>query len=175
MIATAQAISKKSIQISTSQRVKELKEIKLKKNTQKKTNWGVAAYNRWRNQRLEDYNYDVGIYFADINKPESLEKMNFIHSMTYFLPEINKVSGDLFPAKTLYQLVRAIQKYLNVNKVAWRIIDDPEFLDIRTVLDNLMKERTEMGLGVEKKIAEIITYSMEEKLWRGGSWENTIL
>ena len=168
VLSTTKAVSKRSIQFTTSQRVRDLKEIKLKKNTDKKRNWGVAAYNRWHNARLESYNYDVGIYFADINKLESLEKDNFIHSMTYFLPEINKQDGDLFPGKTLYQLVRAIQKHLNVNKIPWRLIDDPDFLDIRTVLDNLIKEHTQLGLGVDEKIADLITFDMEKSLWDRG-------
>ena len=176
MISTAKAVSKRSIQLTTSQRVKDLKQIKLKRNTDKKRNWGVAAYNRWRQARLEAYNYDVGIYFADINNLQGLEKDNFIHSMTYFLPEVNKQDGDLFPGKTLYQLVRAIQKHLNVNKIPWRLIDDPEFLDICTVLDNLMKERKQMGIGVEEKVADIITFDMEKSLWdRGFMGEETPL
>ena len=164
-VAAVKAVTRKSIQITTSQRVRDLKEIKLKKNTQKKSNWGVAAYNRWRNERLNNFNYDPGVYFADINDLAKLEKANFVHAMTFFLAEINKESGDLFPRKTLYHMVTAIQKHLQVNKINWKLIDDPDCVDIKIVLDNLMKERMEMGLGTEKKRAEIITTEIENDLW----------
>ena len=67
--------------------MRHLKQIQLKPNTRSNMNWGVSAYNRWRNERLNTNEYDCGIYFADIMKPDSLEKMNLAHSLCYFIPE----------------------------------------------------------------------------------------
>ena len=85
--------------------------------------------------------------------------------MAYFLPEVNKISGELFPGKTLYQLVVSIQKHLNINCILWKIIDNSEFIDIHTALDNVMKEHTELGLGTDTKQADLITPTIEEDLW----------
>ena len=63
-------------------------------------------------------------------------------------------------------VVSSILKFLNQNDLAWRIIDDPEFLDVKTVLDNVMKERTKLNLGTTKKQAEVITSEHEEFLWQ---------
>ena len=66
---------------------------------------------------------------------------------------------------SLYQLVVAIQKFLNFKKINWKLIEGPQFTDVKIVLDNVMKERTEMGVGKGKRIAKLITYEMEEYLW----------
>ena len=62
----------------------------------------------------------------------------------------------------------SIQKYLNQNNVLWRILDDPEFLDVKNVLDNVMKERARENLGLVRKRAELITVEHEEHLWKTG-------
>ena len=75
----------------------------------------------------------------------------------------------MFPGKTLYQMVIAIQKHLNINRIPWQIVTlVSEFLDIRTVLDNVMQERAAMNLGVNSRQADVFTYEMEEKLWKLG-------
>ena len=65
-------------------------------------------------------------------------------------------------------MCEAIQKHLNVNRIDWKLIHSNAFLDLRTVLDNVMKERTAMNIGVNTKQAQLITYDMEEILWQKG-------
>ena len=139
--------------------------MRVKPKTQSNVNWAVSAYNRWRNERLNNMEYDYGIYNADLNCPERLEKMNLIHALCYFIPEITKVSGEAYPGKTLYQIVVSIQKYLETKKIYWRLVEDRDFRDVRTVLDNVMKERALMNLGLVSRTADIITYEMEQDLW----------
>ena len=164
-MVAARAVTKRSIQLTSSQHMRQLKQIQLKPNTRSNMNWGVSAYNRWSIERLSTNDYDVGIYFADIMKPESLEKMNLCHSLCYFIPEVTKKSGEYFPGKTLYLLVVAIQKYLPTNKIRWRLIEDSDFSDVKIILDNVMKERAALNLGLVSR-ADIITYEMEEQLWQ---------
>ena len=61
-------------------------------------------------------------------------------------------------------------KHLNVNKLNWKLLEvgDPDFGDIRTVLDNVMKESTAANVCVSKKQASVITFEMENKLWNSG-------
>ena len=68
----------------------------------------------------------------------------------------------------MYQIIIAIQSYLNANKIPWKLIDDPEFIEVRTVLKNIMMERTEMNLGVNSRSADLITVEMENDLWERG-------
>ena len=62
----------------------------------------------------------------------------------------------------------SIQKFLNQNNVPWKLIDDPEFLDVKTVLDNIMKERALCNVGMVKKQAEFKSIDYENELWRSG-------
>ena len=65
-------------------------------------------------------------------------------------------------------MIVAIQRFLVVNKVKWRLLDDPEFDEMRTVLDNVMRERTAQNIGVVKHQARLITFEHEETLWQQG-------
>ena len=70
------------------------------------------AYVDWRNDRLKNFKYDVGIYEADLENIETLTKENLQHSLCHFIPEVTKIKGEgLYPGKTLYQMVAAIQCY----------------------------------------------------------------
>ena len=62
----------------------------------------------------------------------------------------------------------SIQKYFNQNDVPWKLIEDPEFIEVRTVLDNVMKERAMQNVGMIKKQAEFISLDYENELWRSG-------
>ena len=98
-----------------------------------------------------------------------LEKCNLEHALCAFVPEVTKVCGEgLYPGSTLYQMIVAIQKFLNVNKLHWQLIDKQQFPDLKIVLDNVMKERAAMNIGMTTKQASVITYEMENYLWDSG-------
>ena len=65
-------------------------------------------------------------------------------------------------------MIKAIEKYLIVNKIKWNLTDGADFEEVRTVLDNVMQERAQANVGVVPKRAEIISYEDEEKLWKSG-------
>ena len=58
--------------------------------------------------------------------------------------------------------------YLHKNAIRWKLLDHPEFQSLRNVVDNAIKERTAMGLGL-KKSSEIISLSNEDKLFESGA------
>ena len=167
-LAVKKAVSRK-FTVTSEERIAELKRQKLKKRTEAKMNWGVTAYNEWRDSRLLNYNYDFGIYYADLNNLKDLNKENFVHAMCRFVPEVTRKKGEgPYPGRTLYQLVISIQKYLHVNKIHWKILEGVEFEDLRTVLDNVMRERTEANVGTVRRQADLITYEYENELWEKG-------
>ena len=91
---------------------------------------------------------------------------NFQHAMCRFVPEMTKVKGDgPFPGKTVYQMVVAIQKYLHINKIMWRLVDSTEFIDLQTVLDNVMQECAAKNVGVTKRQ---LNNNCGEKVFWGG-------
>ena len=106
---------------------------------------------------------------SDIDNLANLKKAEFNHSLCRFVPEVTKSRGEgPFPGKTLYQMVVAIQKHLWVNRIFWQLIEGIEFVETKTVLNNVMMERSKMNIGVIPKQAEVITFEFEEKLWKLG-------
>ena len=152
----------------SSQKMRDLQKEKLKRKTEAKMNWGVLAYNRRRDARFKVVGHDLDFELSDLNNLGNIDKQQFILSMCYFIPEVVKQNDELYPGPSLYQMCVVIQKYLHVNKILWKIIEGAEFLEIKIVLDNVMKERTEMGVGTNKKIAKLITFDMEADLWKCG-------
>ena len=156
---------KKAVSRRNFTRIEELKKIKLKKHTEAKMNWGVTSYNEWRDDRLYNFNYDMAIYYADLRNLKELTIENFVHAMCRFIPEVTRKKGEgPYPGHTLYQMCTSIQKYLNVNKIPWKILEGPKFEDLRNVLDNIMKERTKANIGTVKHQASLITYEYENEL-----------
>ena len=148
-LATTKNVSKRKFNFTNEERIEELQQVKLKKTVESKCNWAVTAYVDWRNERLRTFNYDFCIYEADLLNFDTLTKETLNHSLCRFVPEVTKTRGDgPYPGKTLYQMVVAIQKYLWVNRIFWQLIEGIEFVDTKTVLNNVMMERTKMNLGV---------------------------
>ena len=132
-------MSKCKFAFKSEAKIQELQQIRLKKKSESKVNWVDRACNDWHSDRWLNFNYDIGIYFADLYDLRSLTKENFEHLLCRFIPEVMKVKGEgPYPGKTLYQMILALQKYLNINKVMWYLVDDPNFIDLHTLLDNVM-------------------------------------
>ena len=55
---------------------------------------------------------------------------------------------------------------MNENSVNWKLIDDPDFYNVKVLLDNVMEERAKQNIGMIKKQAEVITHSFEDELWK---------
>ena len=103
-------MSKKSrFNLISNAKLQQLKTATLKKKRQSKMDWGVKAFMDWREERLEKFYYDVGIYFSDLNDLSNLKLENFHHALCYFIPEVTKSKGEgEYPGSTLYQLVVVI-------------------------------------------------------------------
>ena len=155
----------------TANKLSQLKTKQLKKRTYNKMKWGVRTYNEWRNQRLINNNdNDAGdVLNSDLNAPDGLTKMSFKNALCMFIPEVTKMrDGSDYPGKTLYEMVTSIQKYLHEKKVYWKLLDDPQFTEVCTVLDNVMKERAEANIGLITKQAQFISLEHENDMWEKG-------
>ena len=78
------------------------------------------------------------------------------------------MNGNEYPGKTLYQLVVSIQRYLNEQDINWKLVDGPDFKNLRVVLDNLLKERALQNIGITKHQAQFIPVEFENELWEKG-------
>ena len=162
-------VSRRKFNFASEDRIQSLMKIQLKKKTEAKVDWAVNAYVDWREDRLRNFNYDPPIYFVDLKELPNLTKDNLQYALCRFIPEVTRKRGEgPYPGATLYQMVVAIQKYLFVNKLKWKLVEGDDFDEMRTVLDNVMQERTSQNIDVVKHQAGIISYEAENLLWEKG-------
>ena len=152
------------------EKMKQLKQEQVKKRTYAKVQLAVKAFNEWRNSRLSDPGgFDVRIYECDFDQIDCLEKDTFEYAMCKFLAEVTKQKdGSDYPGAMLYQLCVSIQKLLSLKGKNWKLVEDGQFLQLRTVLDNLMKERAQCQIGMVKRKAGVISHNIEAQLWESG-------
>ena len=170
-IAASKTVSKNRIFKSvTDAKLHDLRKTQLKKRTEAKMLWGVRAYNEWRSAKLTNPDtYDVRILRADLNDLLCMTESDFEYSMCKFLAEVVKVKdGTEYPGRTLYQFCVAIQKYLFSKGLKWKLIDGGRFETLCNVLDNLMKERANQGIGTTVKRAELLSSKEQDEMWSKG-------
>ena len=57
-----------------------------------------------------------------------------------------------------------IQKHLNECGINWKLIDHPDCITLKTVLDNVMKDIPKANIGLVNKQADVISLSCENVL-----------
>ena len=143
----------------------QLKVENLKKRTFSKMQWSLRAYNDWRLQRMAKDDVDVRIIDADLSNLGGLKKQNLCFTLCHFIAEVTKVRDVKdYPGKTLYEMLMSIQKFLHLNRLMSKILDKPEFVDLKVVLDNIMKERAERNIGITVRQAAYIPYDVVKDL-----------
>ena len=150
------------VQIGESSRKKFAEKSKLK------INWAMNLYDQWRSYRMSQQNVPDEILRCDMNLLGQFSKGDLSFVLCRFIREVKKMDGSDFPPNTIRELIVMIQMYLHQNNVFWKLYDDVEFVHLKNVVDNTMKERHGMGLGV-RKCSDIITLSQEEKLFNSGT------
>ena len=141
----------------------------MKKCSEVKMMWAVRAYQQWRSSRITDSEtFDINIFDSNLEDFSNVTKEKLEHSLCIFLAEVKKVNGDEYPGKTLYQLVVSIQRYLNERQLNWKLVEGPDFKNLRVVLDNLMKERVMQNIGTTTHQAQFIPLDFESELWQKG-------
>ena len=151
-------------------KMKQLQQEQVKRRTYAKVQWAINAFNEWRNTRISTPElFDVRVYETDMDRVDLLEKDSFEYTMCKFIAEVTKVKdGADYPGNTLYQMCVSIQKYLNLKGKTWKLVEGGQFIQLRTVLDNLMKERAMAQIGTVKRQASVISLNVEDKLWKEG-------
>ena len=133
--------------------------------SKKKIKLAVNMYEEWRRVRMMDPYVPSQIKTSDLNKLLTFSQGDFEYSMSRFVREVKKVDDSDFPPATLREIVIMIQMYLHENSVNWKLLDDEVFPILRNVLDNTMKERTAVGLGVRQS-SSVISMAHEQILFR---------
>ncbi len=149
----------------SSQQLNDFTRQKFSDNSQKKMKWVVDLYNQWHAHYITALDCPSAIKRSDLNFPNSITKTDLMYTLLRFVTEICKLNSDNYPPRTIYQIVICLQMYLESSKVYFKLLskEDPTFVNLYFVIDNLMKECTEAGLG-KVKSAEYISTESEEKM-----------
>ena len=106
---------------------------------------------------------DREIRMCDLESGEFSQK-DLCYTMCRFINEVKKLNNSDFPPNSLREIVIMIQMFLNEKGIYWKLLDGEVFHDLRNTVDNLMKQRHAVGLGIRQS-SNIITVADEEKLF----------
>ena len=131
--------------------------------------WAVNMYCEWRVNRLSNINVPLPILNANVDDLHNVKKSDLCYALSCFIGEVKKVDNTEYPPNTLKELIVMIQMFLNEKGVYWKLLDSQstEFQSLRNVVDNLMKERTAMGLGTRVS-SSVISMGQEDQLFFQG-------
>ena len=132
-----------------------------------KMKWAIGLYNGWRSNRIFTSWPSMQIVRADLNEVEKLKSDDLCYAMCRFVREIKKINGHEYPPNTIRELVIMVQMYLNERGIYWKLLEHEGFVNLRNVVDNTMKERHSMGLGVRTS-ADVISLNHENLLFEKG-------
>ena len=129
--------------------------------------WAVNMYSEWRRNRLAMPLCPPEIINANLDMVGTFAKNDLCHSLSRFIREVKKLDGSEYPPNTVRDLVLMVQMYLHENSVYWKLLDQEEFIYLRNVVDNTMKERHAQGLGVRQS-SDIISLDHENQMFNQG-------
>ena len=142
----------------------ELKHKNFSEDTLKKVKWAVKMYREWRANRL----IQGELVPLDLDDKNTVTSEGLNSAMPRFITEVQKLNGEPFPGRTLYDIIICVQFHLEICGFCFKLLSDDTFKDIKWTLDNIMKIRTSEGVGVSVRKAQILSVSDEEYLWSLG-------
>ncbi len=130
-------------------------------NTQRKVQLAVGLFDSWHQHRLSLPMCSHEIMFCNIRDPKRVNKVHLGQVLCFFINEIRRKDSVEYEARTLYDIVICLQFHFESTGLFWKLIDDPEFTNLKWTLDNLMKARCTEKLGTTSK-AHPISFEDEE-------------
>ena len=152
----------------TADKIHELSYKNFSDMSKKKMLWVVNLFNDWRINRMKQVLVERQIRDTDLAFVNQFSEGDLAYCLCRFICEIKKIDGDDYPPNTLREIVIMIQMYLHQNGLFWKLLDGEEFIGLRNVLDNTMKERHALGLGVRESCT-VITVEKENELFACGA------
>ena len=133
--------------------------------------WAVNMYSDWRHNRMSQGYVLKEIIDANLAVLNTFSEHDLCFALSRFIREVKKIDGGEYPSNTIWEIIVMIQMYLHENSIYWKLFDDQKFLGLHNVVDNTMKERHSMGLGVRKS-SDVISINHEIRLFNQGILAN---
>ena len=107
--------------------------------TDRKCAWAYKIFQEWIPFRNNAAKLDATkvSFTRDLIGMDDWER---VYALKHFIMEVRKQSGEVYPAETLYEVVICLQMYLNSRGINVKLLDDPDYVEVRNCLDNRMKE-----------------------------------
>ena len=133
--------------------------------TMRQIHWVCKMYRDWRL-----YRQGLGLEHipCDLEDKATITGESLKFTLCRFITKVKKVNGNDFPGKTLYHIIVCIQFHLECLGFAFKLINDPAFMDLKYTLDNTMKACTAQGIGMSIQKAEVLSATDEDLLWSLG-------
>ena len=135
------------------------------KGSEIKIKWAVNMYTQWKVDRIKSSDVAQEIKNADLSCFYSFTQHDLYYALSRFIGEVKEYDGCDYPPNTIREIIIMIQMYLQKNSILWKLLDHPDFNTLKKVVDNTMKERTALGLGVRKSCDIISLESCCWELW----------
>ena len=132
--------------------------------SRRKMKWVLNMYDQWRGYRLKQQSCPEEVHRCDLNLVGLFTQSDLCFVLAHFICEVKRIDNSDYPPNTLREIIIMIQIHLNENNVFWKLLESDQFRSLRNVVDNMMKERTALGLG-QHVSSEIITLNHEEKMF----------
>ena len=136
-------------------------------NTDKSTKWALSNFYAWKKARNEKY--------PENPVPDdpflSSDPVTLNTHLSRFAVETRKSKGELYPPKTVHQLLCGLLRHMrNVNPQCPNFLDkkDTGFKPFQGAMDAHFHHLHSTGVHREIKYARVLTKDDEEKLWRSG-------
>ena len=135
--------------------------------SRKKIKWAVNLYTEWRRNRIAQPGVPSAIVNANIDMINSFTQGELAFSLCRFIREVRKIDGNEYPPNSIREIIIMLQMHLHENSVYWKLLDGEHFLSVRNVVDNTMKERHTMGMGIRRS-SQVISLADEGKMFNLG-------
>ena len=97
-----------------------------------KLQWALTVFNEWkaaRNEMAIKEDSDISIIRVELIE---MTKDELCHSLSRFVLEARKRSGEDYPAETVYELIISLQLYLTSEGKEYKFLVDKEFVIIHS-------------------------------------------
>ncbi len=134
-------------------------------NTEKNTGWAINVYLQWRDARNARGRPVPEI----LQKPYDCSLLS--DWLAVFITEARKTDGEKFPAKTLYQLLCGVLRFMRKqDPLAPNFLDqtDGRFQELRGTCESVFRQLHLSGIGANPKKAPVISREEENRLWETG-------
>ena len=142
--------------------------------TRYQNQWCVRVWQSWaewrnecKDESLVTEKFKTVPTVIDTSNPEELGFW-----LARFILEVKRKDGKVYPPATLFQICCGIQRHYNeinpFNKIKVFQKDDPNFYKFYGSADNIMRELTDEGIGLDVDKADPFTPADENTLWETG-------